>query len=129
MKEFLEKFGLTEILSHLFPGMIALCALAVWGIPAPTALLGTELGKNDLVIGILLLIAAYAMGLVLSMWGVAGAEAAMTAPTFPPGTWKQLLGIAGPWLKWKWLEITVGIPQRQKAAMFGLMEVEDLLQR
>jgi hypothetical protein len=127
MKEFFEKFGLTEILSHLFPGFIALCAILLWGLPQPTEWFGAELGKNDFVLGVVALILAYATGLVLSMWSVAGLHAARIPPTFPGFTWRDRLQWLGSWLKWRLLNLSAGVPLPVPASMVATTEVYDLL--
>jgi hypothetical protein len=128
MKEFLEKFGLTEILSHFFPGFLALCALLVWVVPDPTAFLGPDLGKNEFLLGALLLISAYAVGLVLNMWGLHGSQAATQTVPWPGGTWAQQLRYFGSWLRWRYVVVAAGIRPPVPAAMLGLLEIHDLLQ-
>ena len=84
MKEFLEKFGLTEILGHLFPGLIALCGALLWDIPSPAAVFGSELAKNEFVLGSILLIAAYATGLVITRASLAADLFALNAAPSQP---------------------------------------------
>ena len=126
MKEFLEKFGLTEILGHILPGAIALCALFCWGVN-PKYL--TELlGLDSTVFAVILLATAYATGLILSMWGLQGAQAATQKPFFNGGSLSEYILFAKPWLRWKWLRLTAGLPPLPDASVDAFSDMGEIVE-
>jgi hypothetical protein len=133
MKEFLDKFGLNEVLGYLFPGVIALCALLLWGVPPPSRLLGPELGRNNFVLGLLLLIFSYAIGLVVSMASVAGLKMAdeLGALSISGGNWPQYVSFAGSWLKLTFIRTIARTPgsPASPAKVAALLDIAQVLER
>ena len=128
MKEFLEKFGLTEILAYLFPGAIGLCALLLWGAVSPGALVGTELGNNQVLLAVLVLILAYAVGLVLSMWGLRGVHVARRQRPFLIGrTWPAYVALGWSRVRFRCFQMTAGMPPPNLAEIFALDEIRSVL--
>lgn len=74
MKDILEKLGLTEFFAYLSPGAIVLCSFALWGKPRLGSIIGSELAKQQCVVVALLLILCYMLGMIVSLWGCAGAR-------------------------------------------------------
>jgi hypothetical protein len=129
---FFERIGLTEILGHIFPGAIALCSLLIWGTPDATQILGKDLAKSEIVVGAVVLIFAYACGLVISMWSLSGAEAYRRS--FRPPSPKGLRGsirFLRQWIAWRWLRMTVGLPETAAfgATMDAYLAIRELLER
>jgi len=74
MKDFLEKFTLTEFFAYLCPGVILFCSFALWIASDLNQVLGSKLEKHPLVVAFILLIACYALGLIVTAWGSSGAN-------------------------------------------------------
>lgn len=74
VKDWIEKFGLTEVLGYIFPGVIVLCAWPVWAKPDLEKAFGSSLAGSGLVISLVFLILAYAIGHIVSMWSLRGVE-------------------------------------------------------
>jgi len=123
MKELLDRFGLTEIIGYFLPGLMVLCALLPWGTPDPAVLLGAKLGENEFVVGALTLVVAYALGLVLSIWGRWAQS--VVRPQFGP-TPEERTVFAVRWLKWAWAA-SVAKPFQDETTI-GLMDIASLLQ-
>ena len=129
-KDLFERFGITEILAHLFPGAIALCSLFVWGATNPEEVLGKKLA-SDLVVGAMLLIFAYACGLVISMWSLSGAETYRARPPLTrPMHWKGYPSYIRRWIKSRWLRFAVGLPDpyASDATVYANLDVAEMLE-
>jgi len=75
VKDLIDKFGLNEVLAYLCPGVFLLGSLALWLRPDFAPLVGDKLATNAVVVGTLLLVAAYAVGLMGAAWSGQGARA------------------------------------------------------
>ena len=122
MKELLDRFGLTEIIGYFLPGVLALCALLPWGTPDPSRLFGAKLGENEFVLGALTLVVAYALGLVLSIWGRWAQS--VTRPQFGGQSFEEIESFAANWLKWQ-SAFLVARPL-QAETIFGLLDITAL---
>lgn len=126
VKSLVDKFGMSEILGHIFPGLIAICALLIW-LPVDWL---TVFEKEQVVFGVLILIVGYALGLVLSMSSRLGAEWFRTSyrPRIAasPGVlrYTTLLG------KWTLLRLTVGLrkPKALQQTQSAYLDIQQNLQ-
>jgi hypothetical protein len=97
MNEFLTKFGFTEIIEYLLPGVIALCSILPWGRPDPSSIFGNAIGQSQFVLAALVLVFAYACGLALSILGL---SAQSVSRPISGGTWGQMMASTALSLKW-----------------------------
>lgn len=72
MGDLLEKFGLTEFFAFLCPGVVVGTSALLWINPKLSNLLGKELADQQVVVGLLLLVASYTVGMVVSSFGTGG---------------------------------------------------------
>ena len=75
MKELIDRFGLNELLAYLGPGLFLLASVPMWIKPNFGALFGDKLAESPVVVAPMLLILAYAVGLIISAWAGYGANA------------------------------------------------------
>jgi hypothetical protein len=74
VKDLIDKFGLNEFIVFLCPGVFFLCSLTLWVRPDFSYIVGEKLADKPAVVGPVLLVLAYTMGLLLSSWSVQGAQ-------------------------------------------------------
>ena len=65
MTAWLERIGLTEFFAFLFPGLMILSSVSLWAEPKPTAFVGGALASQPLLIAIVVIVLAYALGLMV----------------------------------------------------------------
>lgn len=73
MQEFLDRFGLTEALAYLAPGVIVLLSIPLWIQPDLGGVLGPALADQQFVVAVVLFVASYALGFIIAWWSEAGA--------------------------------------------------------
>ena len=74
MKDLIDKFGLNEFIVFLCPGVFFLCSLTLWVRPDFAYIVGEKMADKPAVVGPVLLVLAYTLGLLISAWSVQGAQ-------------------------------------------------------
>jgi hypothetical protein len=126
-KDLFEKFGLTEVLGYIFPGVIVLCSAVIWGVPQPSKILGDDIAKSPLAVSLIIIILAYAIGHIVSMWSLQGANAPPPPrPDLGPG-WEGRAIYYCRLARWKFVLSTVRMSDPSPACIDAYLDISDLL--
>jgi hypothetical protein len=91
MKDFLDKFGLSELFAYLFPGAILLASVLLWVRADHLPAVGREKDSWQMfVLVAFLVIASYTLGLIVSSWSSWGSAYYLRKVSIHSITWKPL---------------------------------------
>lgn len=74
MREFLQSLSATEIFAFVPPGAIVLASISLWRSVDLSPLVGSQLANQPLAIAVLVLILAYALGMIVHSISTAGSD-------------------------------------------------------
>ena len=131
MKELIDRFGLNELLAYLCPGLFLLASVPMWIKPSFGALVGDKLAESPAVIAPVLLILAYATGLLVAAWAGHGANtyarrAAGRKHRLPSARWWTRFGGRLPWC-YLWGVHSMPLPRFNPSIVRAHLKVSILL--
>jgi len=121
MKEVIEKLGLTEFLAYLCPGIIVLMSTFLWVRPDLIGIVGQEIARNQIIMGVSFLLLSYSAGLIIASWAAAGAHLFIrTRMGTPEGTHKILITLIPLWW-FHWL----AVPRQTRNIVEGRLRIAE----